>query len=214
MSSAEASAVAAPGGVRGNILLALALAVWGAAIVGGMGALWRYKATPGPDAPAPVGWPEGTTVTRDATLPTLVMFAHPKCPCSRASLNELALLMSHTQGRARALIGFWTPEEADASWAQGGLWDRAQELPGVTPFIDRGGAEAKRFGVHTSGKVLLYDTAGVLRFAGGVTSSRGHEGDNAGRDALEALLLKGQTEQPVAAVFGCGLDSKPGETSP
>ena len=43
-------------------------------------------------------------------------------------------------------------------------------------------------GATTSGHVLLYDAGGVLRFAGGITDGRGHEGDNAGLDAALALL--------------------------
>ena len=46
--------------------------------------------------------------------------------------------------------------------------------------LDPGGAEARRFGVATSGHVLLYDTRGDLIFSGGITPGRGEQGDNAG----------------------------------
>jgi hypothetical protein len=58
----------------------------------------------------------------------------------------------------------------------------------------------------TSGQVLLYDASGRLRFRGGIRPSRGHEGDNTGRRALEALLLGDGAAPPLStAVFGCPL---------
>ncbi len=53
---------------------------------------------------------------------------------------------------------------------------------------DDDGAEAKRFGAETSGQTLLYDERGTLAFSGGITGSRGHAGDNAGRASLLALI--------------------------
>jgi hypothetical protein len=70
--------------------------------------------------------------------------------------------------------------------------------------VDDGGAIARSFGALTSGEVLLYDARGALRFAGGITAARGHEGDSEGRDALEASI-RGATGQARAAVFGCSL---------
>jgi len=51
---------------------------------------------------------------------------------------------------------------------------------------------------------LLYDISGRLVFDGGITSARGHQGDNAGRSAISALLT-GQHDVVVRAtpVFGC-----------
>ena len=41
--------------------------------------------------------------------------------------------------------------------------------PGVTSWDDAGGKLAQRFGVLTSGHVLLYDTDGRLLYSGGIT---------------------------------------------
>ena len=70
---------------------------------------------------------------------------------------------------------------------------------------DDGGAEARAFGVETSGQTLLYDAAGKLRFNGGITGSRGHAGDNAGRKALVALIGETAPDRNGASVFGCPL---------
>ena len=45
---------------------------------------------PGGDPEAPARWPEASALVRNADGPTLVLFAHPKCPCTDASLAELA----------------------------------------------------------------------------------------------------------------------------
>lgn len=70
---------------------------------------------------------------------------------------------------------------------------------------DGDGVEAKRFGAFTSGQALLYDAQGQLRFSGGITDSRGHEGDNAGREAIEAILAGKTATTTLTDVFGCGL---------
>jgi hypothetical protein len=73
---------------------------------------------------------------------------------------------------------------------------------------DRGGVEAKRFGARTSGEVLLYSAVGRLLFFGGITGSRGHEGDNYGLTSLASFLTATPSESAVTAgspVFGCAL---------
>ncbi len=71
---------------------------------------------------------------------------------------------------------------------------------------DSDGAEARRFGVETSGQTLLYDAHGTLIFSGGITGSRGHAGENARSElALVALLTQGRPERRASGVFGCPL---------
>jgi hypothetical protein len=75
----------------------------------------------------------------------------------------------------------------------------------VSVAADDEGREHARFGVETSGHVLLYDAAGKLMFSGGITPSRGHSGDNTGRDAVVRLLRHGGVERTKTPVFGCSL---------
>jgi hypothetical protein len=44
--------------------------------------------------------------------------------------------------------------------------------------------------------VLSYDAAGTLRFSGGITASRGHEGANTGRTALTDLVRAVPSQHP------------------
>ncbi len=69
--------------------------------------------------------------------------------------------------------------------------------------------EAGRFGVKGSGHVLLYQPSGRLVFSGGITPSRGHEGDNPGRAAVISLVLQGRSPVNRTPVYGCPLLEPP-----
>lgn len=79
----------------------------------------------------------------------------------------------------------------------------AASIPGVTVRADTDGAEARRFGARTSRHVVLYDSAGGVLFRGGITSLRGHAGDNAGATAIIALLKGERANAAESPVFGC-----------
>jgi hypothetical protein len=71
--------------------------------------------------------------------------------------------------------------------------------------LDRDGDITEKFGAVTSGQVILFDGAGQRLFAGGITSARGHAGENQGRQMVLALA-KGELCAPGATpVFGCAL---------
>ena len=53
---------------------------------------------------------------------------------------------------------------------------------------------------------LVYDVDGRLRFAGGITGSRGHEGDNLGlREVLAIIQGRSTSNTLVNSVYGCPL---------
>jgi hypothetical protein len=81
--------------------------VWLIAVGVGLGGLWRYAQTPSPAAKAPAIWPTASRIARDTGRPTLVMFAHPRCACSRATIGELAILMAHVQRRVAVHVLFF-----------------------------------------------------------------------------------------------------------
>ena len=176
---------------------------WVLACALGLGLLWRYKTRPGDDGDPPRQWPAASALVRSAGRPTLVMLVHPRCACSKASLDELNLVMQNARG-VDAYVVFDMPDD----WDHATTWDQARRIPGVTAVADRGGIESARFRVAVSGHTLLYDAAGVLRFSGGITGARGHAGDNAGRQQLVAALRDRTTRDgamPVSNVFGCRL---------
>jgi hypothetical protein len=150
-------------------------------------------------------WPRETAVSPDPAKFTLVILAHPKCPCTRATVEELSKLMTNCQGRISAYVLFAIPQGAPADWYKTDLWNSAAMIPGVTTIVDRDGTNASLFGAHTSGQVVLYGSDGQLRFRGGITQSRGHVGDNDGRSAIEAIVNTGETQIDHTVVFGCPL---------
>ena len=133
------------------------------------------------------------------------MFAHPKCPCTHASMEELNLLLARSGQRVATHVYFFTPANSSARWAQTDLWRSASGLPGVTVHEDADGAMARRFGAETSGFVVLYDVHGRLQFKGGITSARGHVGENAGEKTLTALLGGQPANLKQTPVYGCSL---------
>jgi len=174
----------------------------------GLAGMSAYANRPGQPADAPSRWPPGSQLVLDAARPMLVMIAHPKCDCTRASLAELRELVARAPRAARAYVVFVVPATADASWNDTGLWQSARTIPDVIAVRDDG-AEAARFGAQTSGQAFLYGPDGALRFAGGATIARGHEGDNPGLEAMLSLIAGKAAERSASPVFGCPLFGEP-----
>lgn len=178
-------------------------------IVGsGMFAIAKYEQNPGRTGNTPQEWPKSTEVALDTARPTLLMFAHPKCPCTRASIAELNRLLARCRGQVAVHLFFFVPEDAQPDWIRTGLWDSAGTIPNVVVEQDPGGSLAKRFGAETSGFIVLYDPRGRLLFRGGITAGRGHEGDNEGESAIAALLTANNSAvRHEARVFGCSIQN-------
>ncbi|MDP1922800.1 MAG: RedB protein [Myxococcales bacterium] len=184
--------------VAGLILVLISAAIW-------LVQLTRYKATPGPSASTPALWPAQSTLSLSTEVPTLVMFTHPKCPCTAASLAELRVALSSALGKVKPVVAFASPDDGP-EWKVSGFRGSAASIPGVELAEDPGRLEAHRFGALTSGHVVLYGADGRLRFSGGITPSRGHGGDNPGRRRLAAILENPALVAASTPVFGCELD--------
>lgn len=199
-------------------LLLIGACLWLSAAIGGYLYLTRFENTPDDSTAAyPGAVPPESGLELDPTRPTLIFFAHPKCPCTRASLHELARLMTDTAGKLNAFVVFIKPKDAPADWAETDTRATAESIRGVRVVIDEDERETKIFNAQTSGTALLYDRGGRLRFNGGITSARGHEGDNAGRNAIfEIVSADDATQTGASPVFGCPLYKKdcPGELTP
>jgi hypothetical protein len=144
----------------------------------------------------------------------LLMFVHPRCPCSTASLRELERLMARCHDQIDATVYFICPAGESDAWVHGRLWDLAQSIQDTTRQVDAGGQLSKQFGATTSGTIVLYDPAGHLKYQGGITVARGHEGDSRGKDALFALA-RGETQAAAQCpVYGCPLTNSAAASSP
>jgi hypothetical protein len=187
-----------------RMMLITACAAWLLMIGGGLSLLWDYENSSGPNVIPPSRWPLDSNIDLASDRATLIMLAHPHCPCTRASIGELARLMAQAQGRVTAYALFVKPDGSSDDWEKTDLWQSAASIPGVNVVVDDG-IEAQRFHAATSGQTVLYDAEGQLLFSGGITGSRGHSGDNAGRSAIVSLLNTGEAERADTAVFGCPL---------
>jgi len=187
-------------------LVGVLLAGWAVLIALGFVVLMDYQNAPGQPADPPARWPSSTALDPGgAPRGTIVLFAHPRCPCTRATLGELERLLRHVYDKVVVHAVFVRPKGYDRAWARDHLWQRAAAMPRVHVRQDVEGKEAQRFGAFTSGQVLYYDANQRLRFAGGITGSRGHEGNNKGRQALTRWIQTGRADRASAFVFGCAL---------
>jgi hypothetical protein len=192
------------------------LFAWIALLGIGIEHMARFETTAGTSANTPVEWPAESRIARAADRDTLVVFLHPKCPCSRATLSELNAIMNDARASSRIapVIAFVADDGVAPDWHRTAIWDDALRIPGAIRILDAGGVEAERFGAETSGFVLLYGRDGRLRFSGGITDSRGHAGNNVGRQQVIALVDDESAAPATHAVFGCVLRDREGGDAP
>ncbi|MDQ2918483.1 MAG: hypothetical protein M3R10_01220 [Verrucomicrobiota bacterium] len=189
-----------------TVLVSVVLgATWLASIAFGMRILLNYDNGPGRTATVPKNFPAQSALVLATDRPTLVMLAHPRCPCTRASVGELAQIMAELQGQVKAYVVFAKPADSGPDWNDTDLWRSVAEIPGVTPVGDDGGLESRRFGAETSGHTLLFAADGRLLFSGGITQSRGHAGGNEGESAIVSLVKYQRAARAQTPVFGCSL---------
>ena len=189
-------------------MTALSGIAWAVAIAFGLRTLLAYESTPGTIGAVPGKWPSMSQIERRTDRPTSVMLVHPRCPCTRASVAELAQLMARMQGNVDAYVLFLKPRESGIEWEDTDLRRSVAAIPNVTVLSDVDGVEARQFGAETSGHTLLFDREGGLLFSGGITEFRGHVGDSTGESAIESLVNDQAPARTATSVFGCALTNR------
>jgi hypothetical protein len=185
-------------------LVSAALLIWLAVTVTGFWRFHTYSTAAGKSGSTGALSPTDPVEQAGRSCPRLIVFAHPRCPCTRATLAELAILLERNQEATAVDVYFVRPSGATEDWEKTALWQAAAAIPGVRVHCDEGGVRARQLGAETSGHVLLYGSEGQLLFSGGITRARGQEGDSIGRRAIEALVT-GKPAPSEAPVFGCPL---------
>ena len=186
-------------------ILSLSLISWLAIVGLGLWAIGGYANTPGVSAESPREWPSRSRIQLAQDRSTLVMLAHPHCPCTRASIGQLAAIMAHSQGRLGAYVLFLKPAGFADDWEKTDLWQSAANIPGVTVVMDDDGSQAHLFKAATSGQSVLYNQQGQLLFSGGITGARGHFGDNLGQASIVSIINSQTPDRTETSVFGCPL---------
>lgn len=188
-----------------GVHLGLAVALWLGVAGVGFFALLAHAHRPGEVAsPAQLDALEGVAKSEPGVW-HVVMGVNPNCPCSHASVAQLAHLERRFRERLRAVVltthggRVLDPQEAtrSASWLH--------EHPALRVVDDAQGTACRAAGIKTSGAVVLYDPAGRPRFWGGITPSRGHVGPCTGLEAAAALVEGRLPPATTAPAYGCAL---------
>ena len=179
---------------RRDALIWFVSTAWFAVGLAGVWAWERYEATPGTAGTA-------SADTEGIGRWQLTMYAHPHCPCTRASFAELTAIAAAAPDLALR-VRVVRPPDAPDGWERGRSWDAAGRIAGCDVACDVGGREARRSGAETSGHAVLIDPAGRVAFRGGLTPGRGREGR--GRSGIPDIVA-GRQAADSAPVYGCPL---------
>ena len=165
--------------------------------------LHEFETTPGNQGQITNAWPSSNHMILDNTHATLIMFAHPRCTCSKASLQTLMRIVKESKSNSASKIFFYVPKNAEAQWKENENWKIAESIPGVKVEEDLDGAIAAEFGAKTSGHTFLYSPQGSLIFSGGLTDTRGAAGNSKGRQIILDYLVNQKHQENRIPVFGC-----------
>ena len=109
-------------------VIALVL-TWALAVGVGGTTLLRYTNTSGRLATPPPQWPYGDRIRTEPSHATLVVFAHPQCPCSRATLEELSQILARYRGSLNAYVDIYAPRSEGRGWAHAQFMERRGSHP-------------------------------------------------------------------------------------
>ncbi len=172
--------------MRANKKSLLFTILWLMPVLAGFAILLDYHSRAGPAPDPPQTWPRSSKLEKPLNKQILLVFLHPKCPCSAATISELARLLPRLR-ETQVIAVLTIPAGAPPQFANTEALDRLRSIPGLAIITDTNAQETRNFKAVTSGEVLLYDKSGHLRFCGGITPGRGHQGDSAGKDMLEII---------------------------
>ncbi|HLO97235.1 MAG TPA: hypothetical protein VK171_01460 [Fimbriimonas sp.] len=174
-------------------------AAWALSILSAGASLHFYEVTPSTNQIAP------QTLREPSRTNTLLVFAHPKCPCTVATLKcleELHQVHPEIQVELALVIPPNSPklfEDGPSSeWQASHRWAKRT--------IDRNGTLAKSLGAIASGHTFLFEEKGDVVFAGGITRARGVVGESTAlRDLITCINGKQSFGLSRHDVFGCSL---------
>lgn len=186
--------------------------VWLAAVGWGFVHILHYEGTPGRQG-GEVFDPAALRARVEPRKFMLVVALHPECPCSRATVEAIDRLVAERPDRM-AVHGIFLDTAAGGGRPEAsGLWARLGRVPGATVHKDVPGGWCGGDGFRTSGEAILYGPDGDVRFHGGLTIARGHQGPSRGYAAVLAAI-DGSTragEITRTPVFGCSLSDPDAE---
>lgn len=176
--------------------------VWLVVVTGATIVQFRYETTPAQVLAAPERWPVLPELKLEPGHAVVLMALHPRCPCSAASIEQLQECVRSMDNRIDLIILESMPAGAKPEWTDSALCRQIKALSRAKLIIDTDGTLASAFGLTTSGQVVAYDSAGELRFNGGLTAARGVEGNNPSSETFRELLAQMLLNDSSVAVSG------------
>jgi len=184
----------------------LVFLVWLGLIVIGYTWLFRYSFVAGEASTSPGSIPHVLASPGSSSRWQVFLALHPHCPCSLATVRELAKILTRAADVSVVTVLMYKPSNEPDGWLEGRLLDECRRMNcRIRP--DPEGGFAKALGTVTSGDVVVYDASGKLRYHGGITGSRGHEGDNLGQQAVIDILRGHNASRTAMPVFGCPIQT-------
>jgi hypothetical protein len=181
-------------------------------LVAAFGTLFRHTYRPAHTQRAIVELP-ASRAGAPRTKSEVLLFAHPMCPCTQTTLDELGESLQRLPTNVTARVVFVTAGLPPGSLEQSSTLRRARAMQRVIVEIDQTGELSDRFGATVSGEVFVFDCSGARKFHGGLTAGRGHAGDAYSQQLFERLLAGQQLLPVTAPVFGCRLPKCSGAAS-
>jgi hypothetical protein len=181
------------------VLLAIAVLAAGYRVVGSAGG-----APAGGDAASGRPAASFAPLVLDGSRPSLVVFVHSACPCTRTAVGTLAAIAREAHGRLAVQVVFEDEESGEPGAGATPLWNEVTSLRGMAVRRDEGGALAADLGVTRSGTAVLFDASGIRLFTGGLTPAEAADSQSL-RDAVaRALSCASQARRdPAIANAGC-----------
>jgi hypothetical protein len=152
-------------------------------------------------------WPCGARPVPAEADTRIIVFAHPYCPCTRATLDQLDQSLTRFPHNTFVRVVFTTAGLHGRDIAESGLVAFARRMPRVDVYLDETAEETLRFQARVSGEVLAFDRSGNCQFHGGLTSGRGHRGESTGQRQLERVAVGDSTAPFIGPVYCCVLPS-------
>ena len=137
---------------------------------------------------------------------TILVFYHPHCPCTVATIRNLERSWTRLSQDSTILAFAYRPSETGDSWISSTSTGILKRM-GANVIVDPDGQNCTKFGVLTSGHLLVYNDEGALQFSGGVTSSGGHEGDCPAISDLVQKISNQSKQAKQWPVYGCQITS-------
>jgi hypothetical protein len=175
--------------------------VWCALFAAAWQRLYSYAYRPEATGLSVTSWPQDATCAPSSGF-RLVVFIHPLCPCTQATLQELDESLARMPEGVVVVVPV-TAGLSESDVAASRLLAAVRNMPRVRLHVDPAGEERRRFGARVSGEVFAFDDRGRRMFHGGLTPGRGHQGDAPGQRQLEELARGARHEACESPMFGC-----------